>query len=422
MPRLEERLLSHSIHETLSSLQSALKQLTPEVIASAEEAGPSSAVDRTVVMIDYIEGLLATADPRLVTQASLDAVNGPLEQALAAVRNLPNDPATHTATLDQAVENTLQQAAPLASAAASFVKQTQKIGRKLGGALTVKVKELEGEAEMISEELEQLEARRKSGLEELDSEQEQKRSNLSARLEELHAAIEAEKQRTGSLASTFQEQFSAAQDERRNEFDETIREIKEQSAAEAEQLKEEGSATLSEAQGVRDKIKELYSVITDTSTAGAFHDEAAKEARAADLWRRVTLGFATAAAVIAVAAVAASAALEVSPTLVLTKVAATIACGVIAAYAARQSRHHRGRADQAKDLELELVAVEGFLHSIDPAEQRELRQTYFDRAFRGRAESHQEAASPKASTEFGLTPDVLAAMSALAKALQAQHG
>jgi predicted nucleic acid-binding Zn-ribbon protein len=419
LSRYEERLLNHSLRETMTALREALDGVPEEAVQAADESGRDGAVERAGAMLDHIDGLLAVAAPELVTQATLDAIHTHVDQALSAVRELPNDPASYSANLDQAVENSLQQAVPLATATAAFAESAQKLGRKSGG-FTRTLKKLEGEKEMIAEELAELEARRKSGLEEMTAEQEARRSELTERIDEVKSALEAQQEQVNNLTANYTEQL-----------DEAVRELKDKGAAVNDQLvtdaeearagfNERAKGALAEIIGIRDKIGELYTIVTDTVTAGAFHDEAAAEKKEADRWRWIAIGFGTAAAVIAVAAVALAALIDISSELIFAKIAATVAGGVIATYAGKQSAHHRSRADQAKDLELELVACEGFMHSLEDNEQRDLRENYFDRAFQGRgAPGAGERPQEVDAGSFGITPEVLSIVTAVVRAMQA---
>src|SRR4051794_4250891 len=140
----------------MTSLREALAEIPDAVIRDAEANGHEGVLGRTSAMLDYLEGLLAGADARLVTQAALDGIHGHVDQALTAVQNLANDPATYSANLDQAVENALDHAAPLVAATAGFAESVQKLGRRSGG-LHRRLRRLEGEAEAMENELRDLE-------------------------------------------------------------------------------------------------------------------------------------------------------------------------------------------------------------------------------------------------------------------------
>lgn len=389
---------------------------------------PSRERSAASACVDYIDGLLESADGRLVAQATLDGIHGHVDQALAAVNSLSANASTYGANLDQAVESAIQVAAVLAPASARFVDAAQKIGRRSGG-FQRKLRKLEGDAEAMGAELRELEEKAGSGLQELTTEQQERRQELTTALEQLKAAISTEEKRVEALATNFEQRFTAEEAARKESFDETLDELKERSEKAAEQLAAEAAAaqealgergenSLREIEEVRDKVKELYGLITDTATAGAFRDEAKAERKAADHWRRVTIGFGSAAVLIAVAAVVLAALAELSPAVIIAKLAATIACGAIAAYAGKQSAHHRTRGDQTKDLELELVTAEGFLHGLEDSEQRELRKGYFERAFRGREVADSAKPSNKEAATFGLTPELLNALMAMLKAGQ----
>lgn len=431
MSRFDQRLADHSVRDTLASFREALVDLPDDVVAQVDEAHPGT-LDRAAAAVDYIEGLLESADGRLVAQATLDGIHGHVDQGLQAVPNLGGNASASGASLDQAVESAIQAAAALAPASAGFTEAAQKIGRRSGG-FQRKLRRLEGEAEAMGGELRELEEKVGSGLQELTDEQQRRREELIAALDAVKANIEAEQQRVETLATGFEERFTTEETARKESFDELVGELRQRCEETAEKLAtyadaaqkslaERGQASVTEIEEVRDKVKDLYGLITDTATAGAFHDEAKNERKTADRWRRVTVGFATAAVLVAVAAVGLAATIDLSPAVIVAKLTATLALGAIAAYAGKQSAHHRTRGDQAKDLELELVTAEGFLHDLEPDEARGLRKGYFERAWRGRDGAVAAKPTIEEAATFGLTPELLNALAAMLKAAQQDKG
>ena len=425
MSRFDDRVTEHPVGVTLGSLRDAFEQLSDETIRQLDEAHPDTH-ERAIAAIDHIEGLLESADPRLVPQGTLDAIHGHCDQALQAISNIATDPQASGANLDQAIEAIVNAAPALAAASAGFTRAAQKIGRRSGG-FHRKLRRLEGDAESIGAELRDLEAKTGSDLNELSADQQQRRQELTRQLEELRTAIEAERQRTGSLANDFEQRFTRDEGAREATFGQLVEELKGQSAKTASDLEEQaenarqaladrGERSLAEVETIREKVSELWSIITDTATAGAFHDEAEQERETADRWRNTAVGFGIGALVIAVIAVILAATTELSPAVILAKIAATTTCGAIAIYAGGQSAHHRRRGDQAKDLELELVTADGFLNDLDESEQRGLRKDYFARAFRGR--ENGAAATAAELTSFGLTPELISLLVAVFKAGQ----
>lgn len=100
----------------------------PDDAQEAVEGAHPGTLDRAATFVDYMEGLLESADGRLVTQSTLDGIHGHADQALTALGNLSANASAHGAALDQAVESAINAAAPLAPASAGFAEAAQKIG------------------------------------------------------------------------------------------------------------------------------------------------------------------------------------------------------------------------------------------------------------------------------------------------------
>jgi enamine deaminase RidA (YjgF/YER057c/UK114 family) len=217
-------------------------------------------------------------------------------------------------------------------------------------------------------------------------------------VDELAAQVATEKQRLDSLVPTFETTFKEAQDERQAAFDEVQEELKTNAASVVTELKtsfeetvtsltENSEVVLAEVKARRDEVVKLYGVITNTATTGAFRDEAEDQKRDADRWRRIAVVFGALAAVAAVGAVvlaALSPETATSTSAIVGKITVTLAAAGVAAYAGRQSGRHRRREEEAKRLELELVAFPPFIDSLEPEQQREVRKDFAERAFRGR--------------------------------------
>lgn len=395
MGRLEDRLLDHPVRERIAALRSASGALDEDAKRAADDQH-QGAIDRIPKVLDFVEGALTTADPALVTEASLAGIDSHLAQAADTAAQLPSDPAQALA-LDQQLEAAIAAAMPLLSATPLLVDRAERASEVFDTALSESVKQLKSDAARVATELDALEQRRQEADQAITQEDEARRQLLSEQAEALKAAVATEQQRLDQLVPTFEQQFSEAQDARQTSFNEirasleisaeTVRsELTQQADATKTALSSEANAVLDEVKARRDEVNDLYRVVTDSSTAGAFNEEAATQKTTADTWRQVAIGFGIAAAVIALGSIVWTA---VDPGgvssagAIVAKVTATLAAAAIAAYAGRQSGRHREREEGAKRLELQLVALGPFIRELGEDEQRDVRKAFVERAFTG---------------------------------------
>jgi hypothetical protein len=395
MGRLEDRLLDHPVRERIAALRSASGALDEDARRAVDEQY-QGATERIPKVLDFVEGALAAADPALVTEASLAGIDSHLGQAADTITRLPSDPAQGLA-LDQQLEAAIGAAVPLLSATPFLVDRAERASEAFDTALSGSVEQLKVDTTQLAAELDALDQRRLGADDAITEEDEVRRQALLEQAEALKSAVATEQQRLDQLVPTFEQQFSEAQDARQATFDEVrvsleasaesvSTDLAKQADTTKSALSGEANAVLTEVKARRDEVNDLYRVVTDSSTAGAFNEEAATQKTTADEWRQVAIGFGIAAAVIALGSIA-WAAVEPngvsSAGAIVAKVTATLAAAAIAAYAGRQSGRHREREEGAKRLELQLVALGPFIRELGEDEQRDVRKAFVERAFTG---------------------------------------
>jgi len=396
MGRLEDRLLNHPLHEQLAGLRAHVAELSDETVEAVDQHSEGT-VARIPRVLTYIEGAVAGADPALTTGAALEGISSALTNADNAVGQLEATPATST-TLEQYVETALAAVAPLVTSTPLLAERAAAASEAFDTALSDSVKDVSDRAQVLDQELQALEARRQEKATELAAEDEQRQEQLTTAMNALTARVDTETQRLDTLVPEFESQFSTEQDTRKQEFEILREEVKAQAdariaelnaAAEqtAKQLDSASEEVLVRVRSRLEDVERLHGVIADTSTTGAFREEAKTQKAAADKWRVAAVGFGVAAALLAVGAIV-LAALEPdtssSAGAIVGKVTATLVAAGIAAYAGRQSGRHREREEEAKQLELELVAFPPFIESLGEDQQRDVRQAFAERAFKGR--------------------------------------
>lgn len=432
MARLEDRLLNHPLHQHLTTVRGHLAEVSDETLAAADEH-MEGAVTRAGAALTYIEGVLGAVDPALTTATALSGIESALSNAATAAAQLNGNPQT-AAALDQHIEQALTAVEPMAAASQLTAKRAAGSAKTFDNALTATVKAVAEQAQSLEGELDALEQRRVDAVAQLEADEQQQRTTFQASIDSLTTSLNAEKARVDQLVATHQEQFTTAQQEQHTAFEQlrdqlqetgesSIAEFNERADETQKQLEKDVEAVLAEVRSRRDEVEELYGVITDTSTTGAFRDEAREQKKAADDWRKVAIGFGLAAAVLAVAFIVLSALAPdkaSSTSAIIAKVTATLVAAGIAAYAGRQSGRHREREEEAKRLELELVAFPPFIDSLDDDQKRDVRKEFADRAFRGRPEQAPTRSLFRKQDSFGVgAPELL---DALLKATQKSDG
>jgi DNA repair exonuclease SbcCD ATPase subunit len=396
MGRLEDRLLNHPLRGTIATIRARLSEFDQATLDAAEQHSQGT-VARIPQVLTFIEGVLATADPALTTASALAALEAALTNADNNLSAL-SDQHDVISSVDHHLEEALTAASSLAPVSPLSAKRAMAAKRAFDSALVSTVREIEQRSASLAENLRHLEEKRVEAAAQITAEDAQRGEALTSATDALESRLAEQEQRVDQLVPTLQEQFDAAQAARREAF-ETLQsdlreraegittEIEAHAAQTRSMLAETAEAVLDEVRRRKQEVDQLYGIITDTSTTGAFRDEARAQKDAADTWRKVAVGFGVAAALLAIIAFVLSAVRpgDVSSTsAVVAKITATLVAAGVAAYAGRQSGNHREREEEAKRLELELAAFPPFIESLDEAQRREVRKAFSDRAFRGR--------------------------------------
>jgi hypothetical protein len=101
--------------------------------------------------------------------------------------------------------------------------------------------------------------------------------------------------------------------------------------------------------------EELVGVFAAAGTANAYSREAKEQGAKADGWRHWAIGLGVVAGVIAATVLIGVSNGDKAWQILIGKLAITVTFGGLAAYAARQSAHHRHREESARHLELNLA-------------------------------------------------------------------
>lgn len=420
MGRLDDRLLNHPLRQQLEAVRTQLAGLSEDAIAAADEYA-EGVVDRVDEALRYIEAVLGAANPALVPASALSGIESALTKAASTASQLPSNPQM-AQLLDQHIESAVSAAAPLVAVSKLVLDRAGMTAEAFDDALTASVKDLAGRTSSLAAELDALEERRAAAATELENDVRARLEAFEQSIASMQASLDAEKARVDQLITDQQAQFEAAHRQQQDAFDSlreelrqeaagTLAEFKDKAEATAERLDAEAEKVLEDVQARRADVERLYGVITDTSTTGAFRDEAKAQKEAADKWRWVAVGFGVISALVAILAIVLAfvAPDKATTTSAITaKVTATLVAAGLAAYAGRQSGRHREREEEAKRLELELAAFPPFIDSLDESQKRDVRKAFADRAFRGRPEQAPHRALFRKDDSFGVAvPDLV---------------
>ncbi len=220
-------------------------------------------------------------------------------------------------------------------------------------------------------------------------------ANSREALRELNRLFNEYDGKTRASLSEWQKQFSEAQEKRINEFSdlrgklegETRDSLKEAvidlgsfSTAEKEKFLSYTQAIIDDAKEKQSAIRELHHLSAVDSVSGGYESNANKEGKAADIWRRISMGSISSAAVWLLYVFFSNQDLFDWQILIFSfPVTGILLWG--AAYCAQQSTKHRGVAVQNRRFALEMAAIDPYLQSLNKEDQltikRELTQNFF---------------------------------------------
>lgn len=374
------------------------------------ERGEPALLERIGLVLDRLLVVTSAVAPELVSARYVDAVKEKLEAVVEHLGGMtPNPHPTDITSLVEAVDDLAHDLLtwPTTGTEERMTQAASKYSRSLGqqiSGIRADMEALAAEARTAREEIAEAraaddQARREhaANADETLGELTRKATAIETRVEALATQADQALARTDAAIARFEAQFSESQAARQAEAQaqdkaasRQIEEILARFTAEAE----EGIADIA---AQEKKAGELVSVFAAAGTANAFGKEAKDQATVANNWR-------LAAVVLAVFAVIGSVALLFAPgdaddaASIARGVAAVVALGAVAAYAAKQSATHRRREEQARERELDLVTFGPFIRELDEDKQAEARMQLIGRIF-GRSGMAPDQGEPTLSDD-----------------------
>lgn len=245
-------------------------------------------------------------------------------------------------------------------------------------------------------------------------------------LSDLQSAITSEKQRLDSFSTSYQSQmaedqkrfsamsdmlkdsFSKAQEDRKEAFSEEVEKIKKQSEAidknatlQSEEIKEESNKLIDEYKQQFEEYKQQVVNIVGIVNTNMFshkYKEVADDARKrARLWHRIAVIFMIAVGIFAIYAFVITVNSDTSWVKLVAKIFATTTFVTGAAYAARQASKQEKVERYSRKIEMELVAIDPFIDSLDD-EKKSLIKEEIARKIFGNADAMEISSKDEAYT------------------------
>jgi len=399
----------HPVQRNLKQLKQQVGDLSDELLKEAREHDPQAALPRLEPAVEFAGALLASADTALVTPQMLDGLNEAVQQISSALTPFTdNTDFEQLPTIQSGVEALLNRSLRIAPAIGVWAKtDARKAAAQLGEASSEKTRQLQQQASDLQGQLNQLQEQAAQTADSMKTTAEERVKELEGQLDTLRTEAEAERTRVQQSVDGFETQFKSEQDTRSTQFDEIKQELATKAEEAIEGFKNSGTEAQGEAKTEADmavanlehKSKEVMDFLSEkkqeaidmvdtaatSTTAGAFKTEAEGQKKEADQWRRNAIRMGTAAAVVAILAVALAllGAGNGSASLIVAKITAVTLLLGIAGYAAEQSGQHRRREQRARRLYMQMVAFKPFSEPLPEGERNTVRKEFIERMFVG---------------------------------------
>jgi len=303
-------------------------------------------------------------------QTSLDSAAPAADDLANAVAEWPPIPGDAATEVEMAAANGLRDAA---QAAIQTLEERLKSGTQHADSLRKTISESE------TQNAQALQTAR-DGLADLTGKIDQEKLRLD-QAQQSHQALfdQAQAQRASEHQAASSQQATEARElveNTKQTFQTTTSEIEEKARADAEAAKKAAKEQVDSLTKLREQARDLVGVIGRTGMTGGYQQDAVAEEKAANRWRLITIGFATAAVVILGVAVIVATYVSTDASRLISKTLLAAALGGIATYAARQSAHHRANARNARNLELALASIGPYLEPLDEEKRKEVLEVF----------------------------------------------
>ena len=394
---------AHPLWSELAQFETVLsstKEMLDENILEDASAHAS-----LTALAEHIRAMLEGVNPVLVSTTTLDAIQSALAQCRTNVENFEED--SQTVYLMEAWKASTSVFASLnslpvikvkgdmrgvASAMATFDEQVA--GRVVALAAELDKNkatfdELRAAEKALSDEITQqtgvLAAEIVTAKEERDTDKEMRDTTFATELETVQDALKVALDESMAIRAQerilrttqmkeFQTKFAALQ----TEWDTRIEKAEDVRVACADEHITTLEKRLEEAQ-------KLVGMLGEVTMTGHYQRNAVEQKKAADLWRRATVGAGIVAVLAAISLLFVGRLYPNDPKWYeyVSHAGVTLAIAGLATFLGEQSVRHRRREEKYRELELELAVIDPYLGSLEDAERRRLKAWLAPRYFVG---------------------------------------
>lgn len=415
MSAYTEKIDSHSVHSNL--------ELVQETIASVEtmQDKPPAAVEvlsRIAMVVKNFSLALETCNKNLVAIAWLNDGATALANIKSYLSNYMSNKDVNSLTSNCAGQlDTLLQV----SAKLNCVKSAQNL-RGIVAAENEYTRIMDAHNEQLYEKVKTLETEVANLRAKIDEQANQAQNNLS----ELQRSITDEKHRLDSFATSYQSQmatdqksfsamsdslketFSLVQEERKKSFAEELENIKKQglsidqkAASQSEEIQLKSDRLIEDYKKKFDEYEKQVANIVGIVNTNMFshkYKEVADDAhKRAKLWHAIAVILMLAVGAFAVYAFVITVNADTSWVKLVAKIFATTTLVTGSAYAARQASKQEKVERYARKIEMELVAIDPFVASLNEERQSIIKEEIAKKIF-GNADAMEISSKDEAYT------------------------
>ncbi len=409
------KVTNHSVHDNLKKVQENLETITLIKDKSIEAI---ETLARITEIIENFAIALETDNVNLISISWLDESSNALNYTNNYLVNYKNNKDVASLTNNTtSYLNTLL----LNSTRLNCVRSAQNL-RGVNLATKKYIQFLDEHNELLFEKVEELETQI-SALEEYIKNNERDSTN---NLEELKNSINSEKQRLDAFAVSYQNQmvqdqkdfstmsdnlknlFITAQEERKNTFDSQVDKLAKQQIEILEAAEKQRQEIQNNSEQLiktydekfKDFEKQVENIvgIVNTNMFSYKYKEVADDAhKRAKFWHGVAVVLMVLVSIFAIYAFIISASTDTSWVKLVAKIFATTTLVTGAAYAARQASKQEKVERYARKIEMELVAIDPFIASLNE-EKRSIIKEEISRKIFGNADAMEISNKDKAYT------------------------
>lgn len=373
-------LKDHALAGSLNRLEELLDDpslQTPEV--AADETAQFNR-DKLQHVVKSLKSLINQSPATLVSEVALNQLNANLQQPIAELTSfISNKNVGHLANAVSHVDSNVF------SYTWAFIPKINPLSKAGAGEIIESIQEQSRQTiSRLNDQNEQLEHRIAELTEEIGTQEQ--------RLTELQEASATSKAEGAAALANLETVFNKNQTQRNSDFSELLQRVTNDLAAAKKDFSDSASSTIDALEKHKSDAARIVQVVGDIGVTGNYQTIANKEARQANLWRRVTVGlFACGLAMAGFTfykfyhePVSSSNTLAIAVRLLYA-----LAVASPAFYTARESARHRTNADRARQTELELASLGPFIELMKGDDKDAIRKSLISTYFGRHVDAHE---------------------------------